>query len=239
MIDRSFVEKIEQMSAEPGLCLIDGIQYSAKKLYRNTPPVPAPLSCAFLQALVEYCAKELNHEQDYIIHIAGPGAVYLLTRLDPVYRHREELVAVNAERNGFQFGSKHAVDTFIIQLQASFVQDDTTAAILKLVGNLTSSKEVSTKDDGVTQRVEAKVGLAKVENVSVPNPVTLRPFRTFPEIEQPASQFVLRIDADHRCALYEADGGTWKIAAVAGVRAWLDNALKSAGAPVDRITILS
>lgn len=239
MIDKSFIEKIEQMSADHGLCLVDGLPHSPKKLYRVSPPTPQPLPCSFLGAVVDYCANELKSAQNYIIHIAGPGEVVLLTRLDDLHRHREVILTATVPNHCFQFGNKYPVDTFIIQLQASFVQGDTTAAILKLVGNLTSSREISTKDDGVTQRVEARTGLAKVENVSVPNPITLRPYRTFPEIEQPASQFVLRLDADHRCALYEADGGAWKINAVAGIRSWLDNALKAAGAPVERIVILA
>ena len=44
--------------------------------------------------------------------------------------------------------------------------------------------------------------------------VRLSPYRTFREIEQPESQFLLRIRTDDRgnaeVALFEADGGVWR-----------------------------
>ena len=45
--------------------------------------------------------------------------------------------------------------------------------------------------------------------------------RTFSEIEQPESNFVLRVDRDANIALFEADGGAWKNAAVARIRDYL------------------
>ena len=43
--------------------------------------------------------------------------------------------------------------------------------------------------------------------------VQLRPFRTFLEVEQPESEFLLRVDADKGIGLFEADGGVWKLEA--------------------------
>lgn len=96
---------------------------------------------------------------------------------------------------------------------------------MKIVGNLSQGTEANFADDGMTQQVMAKAGVARVAMVSLPNPVELRPFRTFADIGQPASKFVLRIkaDKDHgpRCALFEADGGAWKNTAIATIKAWL------------------
>ena len=49
-------------------------------------------------------------------------------------------------------------------------------------------------------------------DVKVPNPVTLRPFRTFIEVEQPESKFIFRMREGGRCAIFEADGahGSWR-----------------------------
>jgi hypothetical protein len=75
----------------------------------------------------------------------------------------------------------------------------------------------------------------------VVNPrVTLKPFRTFREAEQPSSDFIFRVKADeikgNLCALFEADGGYWKIAAMQNVRTWLQN--KLAGSPVQTLNAI-
>lgn len=49
----------------------------------------------------------------------------------------------------------------------------------------------------------------------------LQPYRTFLEVEQPASDFLLRLDKEGRPALYEADGGAWKLEAKRNIAAYL------------------
>ena len=73
-------------------------------------------------------------------------------------------------------------------------------------------------------------GVVRVSDVVIKNPVYLRPFRTFCEIDQPESPFILRIrNSDGKgvpeIALYEADGGLWKHRAIQGIHAYLDKAL--------------
>jgi hypothetical protein len=56
--------------------------------------------------------------------------------------------------------------------------------------------------------------------------VELRPYRTFREIEQPASKFVLRVKRGGEgqkpgCALFEADGGFWKLEAIENIRKYI------------------
>ena len=41
----------------------------------------------------------------------------------------------------------------------------------------------------------------------------LRPYRTFKEIDQPESQFLLRLNENGNIGLFEADGGMWKLEA--------------------------
>lgn len=80
------------------------------------------------------------------------------------------------------------------------------------------------------------------DNVLVPNPVNLIPYRTFLEVEQPASDFVFRV-SEGRCGapvfkLVAADGGVWKSQAVANVKAYLVEALKDIP-DRDKITIIA
>lgn len=64
-----------------------------------------------------------------------------------------------------------------------------------------------------------------MEDVIVPNPVSLRPYRTFSEVKQPESNYVFRIkDSDRGPAfkLVEADGGLWKNATMRKIKEYLE-----------------
>lgn len=226
MMDGTFISELVKQTA-PRVEMLNGIEYSSKPFSPIMPPLPAVLAAHSLTAVVDYCENELEPEETYVIQVRDPGEVLLFSRLLGPHRHRECLLRSSLLCDIFSFESEHSVERFIIAMQAQFVQDETTASILALVGNITAEAKSITEDDGVTQRVTAKAGIVKTEEREVPNPVVLRPFRTFQEIEQPASKFVLRVNASGpRCALYEADGGAWKNEAVASIRSWLSERLK-------------
>jgi len=127
----------------------------------------------------------------------------------------------------FKFGQYYDLEDFIINLQAMFVQDDNTAEILRIVGNIKDESVKNIADNGITQTVTAKVGISMSESVSLPNPVTLRPYRTFMEVEQPESTFVFRMHSGRgtgnppTCALFEADGRMWRLEAIKNIKHWL------------------
>ena len=120
------------------------------------------------------------------------------------------------------------VDTenFNIMLQSCFVDTEDKAAILAVVGNISESTVQTIGDDGVSQSVVARKGIATKENVIVPNPVVLQPYRTFVEVAQPPSNFIFRMKDGPRAAIFEADGGAWKLAAVRNIKKYLEEKLK-------------
>lgn len=61
--------------------------------------------------------------------------------------------------------------------------------------------------------------------VQVKPRVALRPFRTFLEVEQPVSEFLLRLDDDGNVGLFEADGGMWQQTAKASIAAYFEDKL--------------
>ena len=85
-------------------------------------------------------------------------------------------------------------------------------------------------DDGVSQKATVKTGIASKGDAIVPSPACLKPFRTFVEVDQPISSFIFRMKDDRcggiQCALFEADGGAWKVSAMASIKAYLTEALK-------------
>lgn len=162
-----------------------------------------------------------------MIHVSDHKTVRVIDKefIDTWLTRSTYLTAIH-ESPVFKFGQYYDVEMFIIALQSLFVQDDTTALILKLVGNIKDEGVANFNDDGVTQQVTAKTGISLVSNVPVPNPVTLRPYRTFMEIEQPASTFVFRIKGNKgeapACALFEADGRMWNLKAIKKIKEWLE-----------------
>ena len=65
--------------------------------------------------------------------------------------------------------------------------------------------------------------------------MTLTPYRIFNEVEQPSSQFIFRINSMANLALFEADGGKWKLDAINNIAAYLKTEL----AGKENITILA
>jgi hypothetical protein len=112
-------------------------------------------------------------------------------------------------------------------LQSCFEKTDDLDKILALVGTIKEENVRTTGDDGISQRVVAKTGIARVEEVDVPNPVTLVPFRTFVEVPQPASKFIFRMQDGPKAALFEADAGAWKMQAMAGIKKFLKENIKN------------
>ena len=55
--------------------------------------------------------------------------------------------------------------------------------------------------------------------------VNMQPFRTFREVEQPESVFLLRLDGNGNVGLFEADGGVWKLEATRNISAYFEQKL--------------
>ena len=135
------------------------------------------------------------------------------------------MVATPPENRGYPFGQWLDPESFIVALQAMFVQDSITGSLLALVSSIKEEAVKTSGDDGVSQTVTARAGVALVTEVKVPNPVTLRPYRTFMEVEQPAISCVFRLRQGPMLSLHEADGGLWRLEAIQSIKAYLVQAM--------------
>ena len=91
---------------------------------------------------------------------------------------------------------------------------------------MTEEQSVQTADDGISQRVILKAGVQEVDKTIFRNPAFLRPMRTFTEVMQPQSPFVVRFKEGRKAALFEADGGAWKREAIGLIGAYLKEKLR-------------
>ncbi|WP_051321613.1 hypothetical protein [Chrysiogenes arsenatis] len=226
MFDKSTIEKLQELTMQAADTeTIDGREYSRAKLYPVSEPSLTTIQTSTLESVVQYIADNIDGLTDKLfLHVIDPTRVAVYTSARKQWRDRETpILAIAPEQKHF-FQNELSIEQFIVWLQAGFVQDEMTAQILKLVGNITSTAVQNWDDDGITQAVSAKVGLTLKQTEPVPNPVILRPFRTFTEVEQPASRFVLRLKTNGEkpptVLLTEGDGGAWKKAAMDNIAAY-------------------
>ena len=109
-----------------------------------------------------------------------------------------------------------SIENMIICLKSRFAPTEDRDYLVQLLGNITDQQSVQTKDDGITQSATVKSGIQLVGEQRIKPIITLKPYRTFLEVEQPESDFLIRLK-DGRAALFEADGGAWEREAVKNV----------------------
>lgn len=222
--------------ARPVEVAVDGLPYTTLKLQPVDEPELAILQVHTLAALCDLLELESDtyNPAEVLVHVKEPTVVAVLARRLTRFGHRHvHALAVAEERSTMEIGEWLPQDEFVLGVQVSFVQDLMTAAVLRVVGNVRDEMVTTAEDDGFTQRVKARAGVALVEDVELPNPVHLRPFRTFPEVEQPASGFVLRARRVEgklpEFKLQPVDSRWWKVNAVATIREYLTPRLSPLG----------
>lgn len=210
--------------------LPDGTEqvYSNMRLERLDRHIPMAkeIRMGTLTSLVDYIKGNIDTMADrMVIHVESPEEVSLFSRLNEK-REREYLVTVNAQVPEFKYGKFIGHEEFCINVQSKFLDDPQTDKdlILKFAGTVEQGSVAEYGDNGVTQKATVRTGIASKADAVVPNPVKLRPYRTFMEVEQPVSEFIFRMAESQgiTCALFEADGGAWKNTAMKNIKDYLE-----------------
>lgn len=113
----------------------------------------------------------------------------------------------------------------LVALRSMFVQNEGTEYLLDLLSRITDENSSQSEDNGVSQSVTVKSGIGLVKREGVKPRVPLKPFRTFLELEQPESEFLLRVLPEKQIHLREADGGMWKLEARKRIAAYFETQL--------------
>jgi len=166
-----------------------------------------------------------------VVHVASPSVVRVYGPLAERARNREQFLEASCTDLADEFlGRFMALEAFIVGLQVRFADANDRHRLLSLLSNVKHETVKTAIDDGVTQVVQARAGVALISDVAVPNPVLLVPYRTFRDVVQPESLFVVRVNQGKvnglpEVGLFEADGGAWKLTAMARIKDWLAAAL--------------
>lgn len=232
---KAFVEKILSLDA-PHIELIEGRTYVDKNMTMIGKELRADgITMNTLSSLVDFIKKsrkDFKPDHKYIIQVVSPTCVTLISDLD-ADRKRETLATVKAEIPNFEFGSFIGNEEFVIGVQSKFLderaEENDKPIILQFAGNVKAGTVAEYGDTGVGQKAAIKKGVASLQEVEVPSPCRLMPYRTFTEVEQPMSNFIFRVKDNDRfgvtCALFEADGGAWKNDAKTNIKAYLEKEL--------------
>ena len=210
---------------------IGGQTYTDGHLTRIPPHVDRPesISVSGLDGVCKLIRTELEKVGTTImVQAKSYKSVEVMTTYLPDFS-RNILYRAEADAPGIYTGFRSR-EVALIELRSLFIPNEGTAYLLDLLGRMTDEKSVSTNDNGVTQTVEARQGVALNALVEVKPRVMLRPFRTFLEVEQPESEFLLRVDPDEGIGFFEADGGIWKLEAKKNIA---DYFLKNMGNLID------
>ncbi len=207
---------------------INGETYAVESLVRIPPHVDRPrrLQVNGLDSI----AKLVHHELDMAenrpvyIRVVSPREVEVFTTLDS-YMERDHLYDAECDAPLFSGGWMEQ-ENAIIKLRSMFIPNEGTDYLLDLLSRICKDDSVSSDDNGVSQTVTARQGISLKHFEAVRSRVALRPYRTFTEVEQPESEFILRLDDEGRVGLIEADGGAWKMTAKASIAAYFETMLK-------------
>ncbi len=220
-MDRTAIEKIEEL-CEPHLIERYGYEYSDKELKVVKKPTVSTIRLHTLAGLVDIIRKEYtNFDGPVIVNADCEEYVRVYSAIDEDDRGREIPYDVTAELIEIPFNRRLDYETMMITLKSKFVETPELLELVKLLGTITEENSATASDDGFSQSVVVRKGIAMKEGKVVKPIVKLKPYRTFSEVDQPESEFLVRLSDGAQVALYEADGGAWKLQARRNVAEYL------------------
>jgi hypothetical protein len=229
-------KKLNKMENEHAVEEIKGETYvfhngRADRYAERDKESPRTLDVYSLGGLVDYIIADVDGlfkdpERRHIVRVTDVDTVEVIS---PIYGYgsKRDVVARCVQKPPrIKFDTYMPAEDFQIIVMTQFIESENRSMVLMLAGNLRDDQSVQTADDGFSQRVTIKRGVVQVGETTVKNPAELIPIRTFNEVTQPSSPFVIRFQEGNQVALFESDGGAWKIRAVEAIRDWLRERLQ-------------
>lgn len=232
---KEFVQHIQE-TAKPQIVEIGGVTYivnqdgNIKEVFpRAVLPDTLPLNS--LDALVQLVKTEFPYrleEDRTALYITIPDHLTVRCFGHPDYDQRA-VRPVYYEANatdvpGWDERVQLPFEEMQIALRTRFQETADTPYIQKLLTEISTGAKITFNDNGVATTVVTKKGIDLQNNETIRPIITLRPYRTFQEIDQPESVFLIRIN-ERGISFIEADGGMWKLKARETIKAFLEDKL--------------
>lgn len=211
---------------------VDGQQFSNRPLSRvpdERVAEPKPVPHSTLRSMVSYLKDDPDAiEPGAFLSVLSPTEVELTTPVLGVLQKRKIYSGATAGIPVHRFGKYMSLVEMSIYLRTCFVNTDERDLVVGFIGGVVEEAEVETADDGIQQTTTVRKGISMKRAGDVPGLVELLPYRTFHDVEQPSSPFVLRLENfgnGVEAALFTADGGAWQHEAMARVAGFLKQEL--------------
>lgn len=201
-------------------------------------PFPATLTVFTLDGMVEYIRSNaeqlIPEEEKLVLHVKDEYNVVLLSQPTKHQKLRKTLLFCYAHAPSIEFSRYMDVETFNTMLLTKFIATESRDMLFAVVKSLTKEqsgesrlRETGRKAGGrFSKCCNVKQGVSMASNVIFKNPIPLKPMRTFSEIDQPESNFTMRVNENAQVALFESDGGAWRNEAVRRIGNYLKENLE-------------
>lgn len=224
MLEKAIAKIQEMTRREINVLTIGGREYATGEMRLIEPPEyrPSVLNLSSLESVITMVRTEAAKCEDRTIyvHVESHREVAVFTtydekaRRDYLYRAVAEVVSTPVDR----WTEK---DDLIIALNSVFIPNEDTEYIQTVLNKITEESKVTASDNGLGQNIEMQKGIALKENAKLKTRVLLKPFRTFPEVEQPESEFILRARDGGAFLIKSADGERWVLDAKKNIKEYL------------------
>lgn len=234
---KAAIEKIESMAQPQLVTLVDGRMFSVTPdgaSHEVDPYIfhPDTLDLTSLDSLVKMIqTKDAENITGMRLYITIPDHMTVscfthCARKDERY-FRQKLYTVNAtDVPGWDSKVQLPFEEMQIALRTRFQETEDSIYAMKLLSEISTGAKVTFNDNGIATTIVSKRGIDLQSNAVIRPIIRLKPYRTFQEVEQPESTFLLRIN-DHGISFTEADGGMWKLHARETIKAFLENQLSA------------
>ena len=226
------IEKIQEL-AQPiiheqngkSFCIRkDGIQQIFPE--KNTPDT---LDLYSLDSLVKMIKTEAVKSYKPPIYVTIPTHLKAICFAQPLgdtkrYQRPEMYAAHATNIPGWEECVQLPFEEMQIALRTQFQETADTNYALKLLSDITTGAKITFNDNGIATSVVTQKGISLQSNEAIRPIVKLKPYRTFQEVEQPESTFLIRI-SERGIRFVEADGGMWKLQARNNLKGYLEEAL--------------
>ena len=143
------------------------------------------------------------------VEVKDFNEVIAYTAMDDEY-DRQFICRAVSDVPAFKFDWKEHSEA-MIAFRSRFIPNPDLDYVLMLLGKIIDSNSVTSEDNGLSQTVEVRKGVGLKDREYIRPIVKLAPYRTFFEIEQPESEFLLRLKEGGMVGLIEADGEMWRM----------------------------
>lgn len=203
---------------------VNGLQYlkNERGLDLITEHYAHFLDSKTLESITAWLECPEVHESaggEYFINVPRQNDVLLYSRVTETGQ-RNLIVRAQHEETRFSFGQYMCIEDFIINVQTCFVDTPEKQQVINFASKVKGEKVEICEDNGIAQVVSVVDKVGRLEDKSTNPIITLKPRRTFCEVEQPSSLClfrVKRVSGELCCGLFEADSGAWKVEAIQNI----------------------